>query len=399
MRRVTWFRAVFGLSPVATERTSMGARGSSINASRTRQSSPDNSCFNGARGPRERRGTPSGRELGNSAARFHRARREAESPWRPHAADDARALKLPESKVKDNIVPNPPRSFTWSETGARHEHRRNRVNRSHGSPRTRRRHPASTCDDRVHASSRRTGRYRGTGDGNPWRRSKPRGHPACSPWARRSDLDCGPGRPRTNDCRQRRGTCRTHGHAGSGRAPYRHRERFRHRRAPPLDLDQLGPLDPSEAIRRLCPDGTTGRLERPRLDHRPSSLPLEWTDDWPRPKRGRSKGSRARSLSHLPRGSRGHASRSGRGLESSRRGALSERGERRRLNRDGTRSELLFPCPTSEEHRLDRTQGEGHGLVEAHFLPRRPRRGEGLFIQRLLDGSQPLLIFRPLIRV
>src|SRR5438094_9740816 len=85
--------------------------------------------------------------------------------------------------------------------------------------------------------------------------------------------------------------------------------------------------------------------------------------------------------------------------QSSRRGALSERGERRRLNRDGTRSELLFPCPTSEEHRLDRTQGEAHGLVAAHFLPRRPRRGEGLFIQRLLDGSQPLLIFRPLIRV
>src|SRR5205807_6884486 len=90
-----------------------------------------------------------------------------------------------------------------------------------------------------------------------------------------------------------------------GRAAHRHRERFRHRRAPPVDLDQLGPLDPSEAIRRLRPDGTTGRLQRPRLDHRPSSLPLERTDDRPRPKSGGPEGPRARSVPYLSRGSRG----------------------------------------------------------------------------------------------
>jgi len=162
---------------------------------------------------------------------------------------------------------------------------------------------------------------------------------------------------------RRRGTCRTYGHGGSGRAAHRHRERFRHRRTAPLDLDQLGPLDPSEAVRRLCPDGTTGRLERPRLDDCPSSVPLERTDDGPGPKPDRSKGSRARSVPHLPRGSRGHASRFGRGLAASRRGALGERAERRRLIRDGPRSKLLFPCPTSEEHRLDRTQGEGHRRI------------------------------------
>src|SRR5207302_11381950 len=126
---------------------------------------------------------------------------------------------------------------------------------------------------------------------------------------------------------------------------------------------------------------------------------LKQTDNGQGPKPGRRKGSRARSVPHLPRRSRGHASQSGRGLATCGRGSLGERAEKERLNRHGTRKRVARSSSMSEGQLLARTECEGHRLVEIHLLSRGPRRGECGFIQCRSDGSQPLLIFRPLVRI
>src|SRR2546428_3745077 len=46
-----------------------------------------------------------------------------------------------------------------------------------------------------------------------------------------------------------------------------------------------------------------------------------------------------------------------------------------------------------------RTEGEGHGLVETHFVSLRPRGRKRRFVQRRSDGGQSLLILRRLVGI